>query len=115
MLRALDLSVYENEINEYLNNPELRLVTLKISCSEETAYTVASLRFQPCERRETRYCRYLKRFVTNMGFHLEVDQLLANQNIRLLHQHVFPTAEGTVIVLDYQVKKEGRSEIDGAI
>lgn len=107
MLRAFDLSAMEDEVNQHLNDPELRLISLDIYCSEETAYTVANLRLAACEKREFRFYRYLKRYILLGGIgHPEVDKTLNNPDVRLIKYYMFPTAEGTVVVLDYQVRKE---------
>lgn len=106
MLRTIDLGAMEDVVNQYLNDPDYRLLSLKIFCSEETGYTVATMRFAPCERRETKYTRMLRRFTLEGGTgHPEVDRLLGDKNVRLIKQHVFPTSEGTVVVLDYNVRK----------
>jgi hypothetical protein len=106
MLRAFDLSAMEDVAIQHLNNPNYRLLTLKISCSAETGYTVATMRFASCERRETKFVRMLKRFVFSGGSgNPEIDRLLADKNVRLIKQHEFPTGEGTVVVLDYNVRK----------
>jgi hypothetical protein len=106
MLRAYDLSSMTEKANELLNDPSLRLISLNISCSAETAYTVASMRLAPCPARETRFNRYLERFILlgGSGNH-DLDRKLADKNVRLLKQHIFPTSEGTIVVIDYQVKK----------
>lgn len=110
MLRAYDLSVMQDKLNEELNNPRFRLLSLKISCSEETGYTVATVRFSvQAEDASKQHKRYIKRFVLFDGMlHPEVDLILRDKNCKLLKYHVFPTKEGTVVVLDYQ-KKKGRS------
>lgn len=106
MIRAYDLSSMTEVANEHLNNPHLRLISLNISCSAETAYTVASMRLAPCPPRDTRFNRYLERFILLERFGNPVlDRRLADKNVQLLKQYVFPTAEGTVVVIDYQVRK----------
>lgn len=106
MLRSIDLSTLAGKANEYLNHPEMRLVSLDISCSAETGFTIASMRLAPCDPQERRFRRVLERFV--LGFspgHPELDKRLKDPKIMLIHHHIFPTAEGTVVVLDYQTKK----------
>lgn len=105
MLRAFDLSAQEELANQQLNDPDYRLLQLRISCSEETGYTVATMRFAPCERRETKFERKLERFVLISGGHPLIDKRLADKRVRLIKQHIFPTSEGTVVVLDYNVRK----------
>jgi hypothetical protein len=97
--------LFTDKVNEHLNDPYYRLNQLKIYCSEETGYTSATLRLTPSPKRHTRFKRYIKRFVCDSFGHPEIDELLSDRNVRLIKQHIFPTAEGTVIVLDYQVKK----------
>lgn len=106
MYRAFDLSVAATEANQLLNNPELRLVSLSVSCSAETAYTVASLRFTSCEPQERKFSRRLERFIMFEGENSDLDFRLSDKNFRLIKQYVFPTSEGTVVVLDYQIRKE---------
>lgn len=116
MYRALDLSTLEDKANELLNDPYYRLLSLKISCSEETAYTVASMQFAPCEKRETKFKRQLERFILIGGMgHPELDKRLADKKVHLIKQYVFPTAEGTVVVLDYNVRKGRQVVSNGTI
>lgn len=105
MFRAFDLSAMEDKVNEMLNDPCYRLLSLKISCSEETGYTVASMRFAPCAKRELKSTRVLERFILIAGGNPTLDARLADKNTRLIKQHVFPTSEGTVVVIDYTVRK----------
>lgn len=104
MFRVFDLSIYASNANELLNNPCLRLISLKISCSFETGYTTANLRFSPCEKRETKFKRYLKRFRVEQDDH-QLDELLQDKDVRIIKQHVFPTEDGSIVVVDYQVRK----------
>lgn len=106
MYRAFDLSVAAREANQLLNDPEIRLVSMSVSCSAETAYTVASLRFNECEKQERKFTRRLERFVMFEGANSFLDERLSDKNVRLIRQYVFPTSEGTVVVLDYQIRKE---------
>jgi hypothetical protein len=105
MFRVFDLSAMGDKVNEQLNDPYYRLLSLKVSCSEETGYTVASMRFAPCAKRELKSQRKLERFVLIGGGHPLIDKRLADKSVRLIKQHVFPTSEGTVVVLDYTVRK----------
>lgn len=105
MIRVFDLSTHSDHVNDLLNDPKYRLNQLKIYCSEETGYTTATLRLTPCPKRTTKFKRYLARYVCDRFGHPEVDRLLEDKNVRLIKQHIFPTQEGTVIVLDYQVRK----------
>lgn len=104
MYREFDLSVAAREADQLLNNPTLRLVSIDIFCSAETAYTRASLRFIPCEPRKRKFIRKLRRFVLFEGANPQLDERLSNENVRLIKQYVFPTSEGTVVVLDYQIR-----------
>lgn len=106
MYRAFDLSVMRKEANQLLNNPELRLISMNVSCSAETGYTVASMRFAPCEKQERRFIRKLERFVMFDGGNQYLDERLSDKNVRLIKQYIFPTNEGTIIVLDYHTRKE---------
>lgn len=110
MFRSFDLSIYSSNASQLLNNPELRLISLKISCSFETGYTTADLRFSPCPKREPKFKRYLRRFIVEQE-HPALDSLLQDKKVRVIKQHVFPTTEGTVVVVDYQVtnRKVGRA------
>ena len=110
MFRSFDLSIYSSNANQLLNDPCLRLISIKISCNFETGYTNADLRFSRCPKRETKFKRYLKRFVLEQESPA-LDSLLQDKNIRVIKQHVFPTIEGVVVVLDYQVRnrKVGRA------
>lgn len=110
MFRAFDLSAMEDVVNELLNSPYLRLQSMKISCSAETAYTVASLRLIPCEKQERKFIRKVERFPLVAGAHPLLDERLSNKDIQLIHQYVFPTSEGTIVVLDYQIRKERQSD-----
>lgn len=106
MIRAYDLSCMTEKANEYLNEPTLRLISLNVTCSTETAYTVASMRLAPCEKRDTRFNRYLERFILlERNGNPDLDRRMKDPNTRLLKQYIFPTAEGTVVVIDYQVRK----------
>jgi hypothetical protein len=105
MIRVFDLAVFTDKANDLLNDPNYRLNQLKIYCSEETGYTTATMRLTPCAKRNLKFKRFLKRFVCESFGHPEIDELLRDKNVRLIKQHIFPTAEGTVIVLDYQVRK----------
>lgn len=104
MLKTFDLSIHQDTVNQMLNDPSLRLLSMKISCSEETGYTVATLRFSPCAKREIRFNRYVERYILLDTGHPEVDKILEDTKKRLIRQHVFPTSEGVVVVLDYQVR-----------
>lgn len=106
MHRSFDLSAMATSANEWLNDSEKRLISLSISCSAETAYTVASMRFVPCEKQERRFIRNLERFIMSDGENPFLDERLSNKDVRLIKQYVFPTNEGTVVVLDYQIRKE---------
>lgn len=106
MYRAFDLSALQDIANEFLNNEHLQLVSLNVSCSAETAYTVAALRFVPCERKERKFTRRLERFVLFEGVNSHLDERLSDKNVRLIRQYIFPTNEGTIVVLDYQIRKE---------
>jgi hypothetical protein len=110
MIRAYDLSSMTEKANQDLNDPDLRLISLNISCSAETAYTVASMRFAPCEKRERKFNRYLERFIVLGNKNPDLDRRLSDPNTRLLKQYIFPTAEGTVVVIDYQVRKGRKVE-----
>lgn len=106
MIRTFDLSVFEENVHELLNNERLRLISLNVSCSEETGYTVATLHLAPCEPRERRFERYLKRFIL-FESDTEIDEILHNKENRLIKKYIFPTSEGTIIVLDYNVRRVG--------
>lgn len=105
MYKAFDLSAMAEVANEKLNDPELRLVSLNVNCSAETGYTVASMRFAPCEKQERKFIRKLERFVLFDGENPYLDQRLSDKDVRLIKQYVFPTNEGTVVVLDYHIRK----------
>jgi hypothetical protein len=104
MLRSFDLSIFQEQANDLLNDPELSLLSMKISCSEETGYTVATMHMKPCDKRDRRFQRFIERFILSTE-NQELDNRLADKEVRLLNQHIFPTAEGTIVVLDYQVRK----------
>ena len=107
MFRIFDLAMFEEDINQLLNDPKLKLLQLNVACSEETAYTPVTLRFQQCEEnQERKYKRYLNRFIASSEAYEVIDDLLADKKNRLIKMDTFPTKEGTVIVLDYQVKRE---------
>ena len=110
MFRSFDLALYSSNANQMLNDPCLRLLSLKIHCSAETGYTSAALRFSPCPKREIKFKRYLRRFVVEQQ-EPELDELLQDKKNRIIKQHIFPTAEGLIVVVDYQVRnrKAGRS------
>lgn len=106
MYRSFDMALHYDKINELLNNPRLKLINLHVSCSEETGYTFVSMRFSKCEERQTRFKRCLERFVLPHSGHPELDKRLTDKRVRLIKQHTFPTSDGVVVVLDYQVRKE---------
>ena len=110
MFRTLDLSNYSSNASQLLNDPCLRLIKMNISCDFETGHTTVSMRLSRCEPREIKFKRYLKRFFVDQ-WNDQLDEMLKNKNIRIIKQHVFPTIEGTIVVLDYQIKsrKAGRS------
>lgn len=110
MFRTFDLSIYSSNANQLLNDPCLRLISLKISCSFETGYTTADLRLAPCPKKEPKFKRYIRRFIVEQA-NQELDELLGNEKVHIIKQHVFPTVEGTIVVVDYQVKnrKVGRA------
>jgi hypothetical protein len=105
MYRSFDLDAMVNVANDMLNDPYLRLQSMNISCSAETAYTTASMRFIDCEKREQKFIRKLERFVLFAGGHPRLDARLQDKEVRLIKQYVFPTHDGTVVVLDYHIRK----------
>lgn len=78
---------------------------MKINCSEETGYTTATLRLTKCEPREKKYKRFVERFVLTGSYNKELEKRMDDPDNRLIKQYVFPTFEGIVVVLDYQVRK----------
>jgi hypothetical protein len=90
---------------------------MEISCSKETAYTVANLRFALCkDLRETRFHRFIERYLLiDRNGNPELDKKMEDPNVRLIKQYVFPTTEGTVVVIDYQVRKGRTVGTNGTI
>ena len=103
MFRTFDLALYSSHANKLLNDPCLRLNSMKITCSFETAYTAASMHFSPCPKKERKYNRYLRRFIVERE-NAMLDGLLQSPSTRVIKQHVFPIEEGTIVVVDYQVR-----------
>ena len=107
MFRSVSLNLDEDYLNDVLNDEELSLISMSISCSEETAYTTATIRMKPCEPHERKFRRCVRRFMANEGYR-PIDEILNDPKTRLIKLYNFPTAEGIVVVLDYQVKMKGR-------
>lgn len=109
MFRSFDLALYSSHVDKLLNDPGLRLNNMKISCSFETGYTSVSLNLSPCPKKERKYNRHLRRFIVERDNPI-LDGLLQSKSTRVIKQHVFPIEEGTIVVVDYQVRnrKAGR-------
>lgn len=110
LFRQFDLSLDEEikRIDQILDNDHLMPIELKVGCTDG-GFTTLTVRAQksnsPIERKRKRRFR---RFVLFGGVNEDLNQLLEDENVRLIKRHDFFTELGAIIVVDYETKAEVR-------
>jgi hypothetical protein len=107
MIRKFDLLFNpENNhlIRTHLNDPLIQHTSLKVRCSE-TGFTSLISSFRRLQEKSERPERRIERYLLFHGQNKEVDRILSDATTRLIAAHDFETEQGTVIVLDYRIRK----------
>lgn len=108
MFRVFDLSIERELVEELINSPTCKIIEMKTFCSAETGYTTVHLRYnevtEPIKRRRRRCVR---RFVLFYGLNDDLNKIMDNPGTKLIKREQFLTAQGVIIVLDYELKHEG--------
>lgn len=106
IFRQFDLAIYFEEVDNILNDPNLYVTEIKVSCSEigMTSLIITALDAKvPMERKRKRHFR---RFLLHAGINEELIEILSDDNARVLNRHDFFTEQGAIVVLDYEVNKK---------
>ena len=107
MIRQFDLAIDEGAVERLLNDPKYQIIKCDVQCSEKTGYTTATLhtrRTREAMRRKRR--RKLARFLLLNGTNTKMNEVLEDENYKVLRIFEFTNEHGVIIVLDYEFLKE---------
>lgn len=107
MIRVFDLSMESHILTDLINEPNVRIIRLNYFCSAETGYTTAHLRYQIVKESIARKRRrHVRRFLLFDGRSEYLDQIMDDPVTKIIKEKEFLTAQGVIIVLDYEVPRE---------
>jgi hypothetical protein len=104
MIRSFDLAMNQEALNHLLDNPTVQLQEIKVMCSD-TGYTTATLQYRLGEAPFPKRKRRVERYLMFYGINLELNTLLESKRTRLVKLYDFQSEQGTIVVVDYQIKE----------
>lgn len=106
IFRQFDLASEYEIVDELFDNPRLMPIELRPSCSE-TGYTTLLFHAQEVDEAvKRRWKRRFRRFPLYNGVSEELNQLMEDENVRILNRYDHFTENGAIIILDYEFKSE---------
>lgn len=106
IFRQFDLATEHELVDEIINNPLLMPIELNVSCTETGWTTILVRAHRSPEKRTIKRTRRFRRFVLYGGINEALNQLMEDENVRILKRHDFFSEQGAIIVLDYETNPE---------
>lgn len=104
MIRSFDLASSPEVLNHFLDDLHFELQSLKVSCSD-LGLTTLIVEYQRADEVIPRQKRRVERHLLFYGTNPELNATLGDETTELIKMQDFFTAQGIVVVIDYQIKE----------
>lgn len=105
MIRTFDLGMDQVIVEQFLNDPQIQLQKVEVFCSE-LGLTSLVLTYRLGQPAMPRKKRMIVRYLIFHGINKDLNQILSEARYRVIELRHFQTEQGTVAVVDYQIKGE---------